>query len=324
MGEPSFFFADPGCGMTTASELECIYQSESGHSVLYRVQREGKFRVLKALKEEYRTDPFFQGLLRKEFEIGWELDHPGICRTFDFREVEGLGPCIELEWVDGCTLEELYANGPVARELEVQIFAEICDALSYLHHKQVFHRDLKPENILITHKGSHCKLIDFGLSDTDTHATHKESAGTVVYAAPEVLRGDPADARSDIFSLGRILFEVSDRFTGVALKCMDRKPEKRYASTDEVKAALLRKRPTWIWWAIAGLALVASVLAGGYLFSRGTQADPKATPDSTAIPQPPLSQNPTTAPTSPAAPGNDDINDLFEEVSKQIVDAQKR
>ena len=182
----------------------------------------------------------------------------------------------------------------------------------------MFHRDLKPENILITHKGSHCKLIDFGLSDTDTHATHKESAGTVVYAAPEVLRGEAADARSDIFSLGRILFEVSDRFTGVALKCMDRKPEKRYASADEVKAALLRKRPTWIWWAIAALALVASVLAGGNILSRSAQPDQKAASDSTAAPDKP------TTPTSPAAPENDDINDLFEEVSKQIVDAQKR
>ena len=310
MAEPSFFFADPGCGMTTASELECIYQSESGHSVLYRVQREGKFRVLKALKEAYRADPFYQGLLRKEFEIGWELDHPGICRTYDFREVEGIGPCIELEWVDGCTLEELYANGPIARELEVQIFAEICDALSYLHHKQVFHRDLKPENILVTHKGSHCKLIDFGLSDTDTHATHKESAGTVVYAAPEVLRGEPADARSDIFSLGRILFEVSDRFTNIALKCLERLPEKRYASADEVKAALLHKRPTWLWWVLAALALVASVLAGGYFFSQSKQ--PAQDPDQAAAPAP----NTTS--------GNDDIDNLFEEVSKQIIDAQKR
>lgn len=311
MAEPSFFFADPSCGMTTASDLECIYQSESGHSMLYRTQREGKFRVLKALKEEYRADPFYQSLLRKEFEIGWELDHPGICKTFDFREAEGIGPCIEMEWVDGCTLEELYARGPVARDLEVQLFSEICDALSYIHHKQVFHRDLKPENILVTHKGSHIKLIDFGLSDTDTHATHKESAGTVVYAAPEVLRGEPADARSDIFSLGRILFEVSDRFTAVALRCMDRRPEKRYASADEVKAALLRKRPTWIWWAIAGLALVAAVLAGGYFFNRDTQPDQEAAPD-TAV-----------APPSPATTGSDDINDLFEEVSKQIVDAQK-
>lgn len=306
MGEPSFFFSDPECGMTTVSGLECIYCSETGPSELYRVTREGKFRVLKALKKEHREDPFYRGLLRKEFEIGWELDHPGICKTLDFREVEGLGPYIEMEWVDGCTLEELYAAGPVDRTLELQLFTELCDALSYIHRKQVFHRDLKPENILVTHKGSHIKLIDFGLSDTDTHATHKESAGTVVYAAPEVLRGEPADARSDIYSLGRILFEVSDRHTAIALRCMDRRPEKRYASADEVKEALIRhkSRPA-LWWTLIALMLLASVLAGGWLFEHGGKF-----------------RNPASETPAPAA-DPEDIDHLFEEVSNQILDAQK-
>ena len=307
MGEPSVFFSDPPCGMTTVSGLECIYCSETGPSDLYRVAREGKFRVLKALKEEHRNDPFYRSLLRKEFEIGWELDHPGICKTLDFREVEGLGPCIELEWVDGCTLEELYTHGPVEKTLECQLFCELCDALSYIHRKQVFHRDLKPENILVTHKGSHIKLIDFGLSDTDTHATHKESAGTVVYAAPEVLRGEPADARSDIFSLGRILFEVSDRYTAIALRCMDRRPEKRYASADEGKGALRRhSRSRWIWWALIIFALVASALAGAYFFERNGHK-PQDSVEQTAPPDAP-----------------NDIDELFEEVSNQIIDAQKR
>lgn len=307
MVEPSFFFADPECGMTTVSDLECIYRSESGHSVLYRIRQEGKFRVLKALKEEYRGDPFYRSLLRKEFEIGWELDHPGICKTFGFRESNDLGPVIEMEWVDGCTLEELYAQGPVALPVEQQLFSEICDALSYIHRKQVFHRDLKPENILVTFKGSHIKLIDFGLSDTDTHASHKESAGTVAYAAPELLRGESADARSDIFSLGRILFEVSDRFTSVALKCMDRRPEKRYASAEEVKAALMRPRHRWLWWALVAFALTASVLAGGYFFSRGNHP---AEPVPAVNPDKPDDNAP-------------DVDALFEEVSNQIIDAQK-
>ena len=319
MAEPSFFFSDPPCGMTTASERECIYCSESGPSVLYRIQREGKFRVLKAVKEEFRDNPFYQSLLRKEFEIGWELDHPGICKTFDFREVDGLGPCIEMEWVDGCTLEELYAHGPVARELEVQIFSEICDALTYIHHKQVYHRDLKPENILITHKGSHVKLIDFGLSDSDTHATHKESAGTVVYAAPEVLRGDAADARSDIFSLGRILFEVSDRFTSIALKCMDRKPEKRYASAEEVKAALLRRRPAWLKWVLVVVVLVVSMLVCGLLPPWGGKVRDAQT-DQQADQQTDQQAGQQAAPAGP----EENIDNLFEEVSKQIIDAQKR
>jgi len=308
MGEPSIFLTEPENATTSTGGRECIYRSESGPSVLYRVSREGKFRVLKALKEKYRDDPFYRGLLRKEFEIGWELDHPGICKTLDFREVEELGPCIEMEWVDGCTLEELYARGPVDRDLERQLFTELCDVLSYIHRKQVFHRDLKPENILVTHKGSHIKLIDFGLSDTDTHVTHKESAGTVVYAAPEVLRGDPADARSDIYSLGRILFEVSDRYTGIALRCMEQRPEKRYASADEVREALLRhKSRKGLWWTLAALVLVASVLVGGWLFEHGGKFK--------------RAEEPAAAP-APANP--EEIDDIFEEVSRQILDAQER
>lgn len=302
MNEPSFFFSDSGKETPAKGSLELIYSSRTGPSVLYRIQREGKFRVLKALKEKYRDDPFYRGLLRKEFEIGWELDHPGICKTLDFREEEGLGPCIEMEWVDGCTLEALYARGAVSADLERQLFCELCDALSYIHHKQIYHRDLKPENILVTHKGSHVKLIDFGLSDSDTHATHKESAGTVVYAAPEVLRGEPADVRSDIFSLGRILFEVSDRYTTLALRCMDRRPEKRPASAEEVKIALMRPRHNWIWWVLAAMVLVASVLAGGYFFNRNDRKTQENVPV----------ENPV------------DIDGLFEEVSTQILDAQER
>jgi len=302
MNEPSYFFSESDKETSAKGGLEQIYSSEKGPSVLYRIQREGKFRVLKALKEEHRDAPFYRGLLRKEFEIGWELDHPGICKTLDFREEEGLGPCIEMEWVDGCTLEALYARGAVSADLERQLFCELCDALSYIHHKQIYHRDLKPENILVTHKGSHVKLIDFGLSDSDTHATHKESAGTVVYAAPEVLRGEPADVRSDIFSLGRILFEVSDRYTPLALRCMDRRPEKRPASADEVKAAILRPRRNWAWWVIAALVLVASVLAGGYFFNRNDRKTQENVPV----------ENPV------------DIDGLFEEVSTQILDAQER
>lgn len=302
MNEPSYFFSESDKETSAKGGLEQIYSSEKGPSVLYRIQREGKFRVLKALKEEHRDAPFYRGLLRKEFEIGWELDHPGICKTLDFREEEGLGPCIEMEWVDGCTLEALYARGAVSADLERQLFCELCDALSYIHHKQIYHRDLKPENILVTHKGSHVKLIDFGLSDSDTHATHKESAGTVVYAAPEVLRGEPADVRSDIFSLGRILFEVSDRYTTLALRCMDRQPEKRPASAEEVKTALLRPRRNWIWWVLAAMVLVASVLAGGYFFNRNDRKTQESAPVESPV----------------------DIDGLFEEVSTQILDAQER
>ena len=231
-----------------------IHSSEAGFCELYRIDRQGRFRVLKCLKPCFRGNDLYENLLRKEFEIGYSLDHPNICEYYSFRHSEELGNCIEMEWIDGRTLEVLLNGEKPGNDVEDKIADELCDALSYLHSKQVIHRDLKPSNILVTHKGNTVKLIDFGFSDSDSHSILKASAGTAVYTAPEVLKGSPADIRSDIYSLGLILSRISRRYNRVARKCCEQHPWRRYQSVSQVKTALHSLGPLF-----AGLLFIAVV-----------------------------------------------------------------
>ena len=218
--------------------LRLIHHSEGGYCDIFRIDRTGRFRVLKCLRPEYRGNPLYENLLRKEFEIGYSLRHPGIVEYYGYSAVDGLGNCIEMDWVDGCTLAEAIENGQLSAAQEDKVLDEICDALSYLHSRQVVHRDLKPSNIMLTHSGNNVRIIDFGFSDSDTHSILKTAAGTVNYTAPEVLAGGKADARSDIYSLGLIIYAVSKRHRLVARKCCEKRPYNRYASAAQVKKAL--------------------------------------------------------------------------------------
>lgn len=218
--------------------LEQLHSSESGFCDLYRINKMGRFRVLKCLKPQFRDSPTYEGLLRKEFEIGYGLDHPNICQYYSLKQVESLGNCIEMEWVDGSTLDRFVAEEHPGPTVSDAIIDQICDALSYIHSKQVLHKDLKPSNILVTHKGNVVKLIDFGLSDSSGHSVLKIPAGTVVYTAPEVLKGAEADVRSEIFSLGLVIASLGPRHRLVVRKCCEPSPGRRYASAAEVKKAL--------------------------------------------------------------------------------------
>ena len=255
MDDSSSFLTSPDYSAQNGGlQPQLIYSSGAGFSELYRIDRQGRFRVLKCLKPGFRGNELYEYLLRKEFEIGYSLDHPNICEYYSFQKTKALGNCIEMEWIDGRTLEVFLAGEKPGNDVEDKIADELCDALSYLHSKQVIHRDLKPSNILITHKGNTVKLIDFGFSDSDSHSTLKASAGTAVYTAPEVLKGSPADIRSDIYSLGLILSQISRRYNRVARKCCEQHPWRRYQSVSEVKKALHSHGPL-----LAGLLFIAVV-----------------------------------------------------------------
>lgn len=241
MQESGFFTDMPlSCG-PSMGEATLLHSSQSGPCELYRVMKDGCFRVYKCLKLEHRGDPVYETMLRKEYQTGYGLDHLAVCRTYSFSEVPGLGNCIEMEWVDGRTLDDFMQEKPDRKSVE-RIFAEICDALGYLHRKQVTHRDLKPSNILICHHGDHVRLIDFGVSDTDSSCTLKGPAGTVRYAAPEVIAGGTGDARADIWSLGVIMSQYG-LFPKIVSRCMRRDPDMRYGSAGEIGAAIARRRP---------------------------------------------------------------------------------
>lgn len=218
-----------------------ISGSQESYCDLWRTDKDGRFRVYKALKGKYTGDTVYERLLRKEFEIGYSLRHPNICEYYGFVSIPPLGNCIEMEWIDGCSLDNLLPRGAIGKTLAVKIINEICDALAYMHSKQVVHRDLKPSNVMLTYNGNNVKLIDFGLSDSDSHSVLKGSAGTRVYASPELISGGTVDFRSDIFSLGCIIDRLSPSFAKVAGKCCHRDPEKRFQSTLEVKQAIAHR-----------------------------------------------------------------------------------
>lgn len=237
---PSGFFSTIGDTESPVSskDLEIIHDSEAGFNVLYRGNKNGRFFVYKALKQEYRGNPFYEELLKKDFNIGFSLTHSGICQYYGMVNLPDVGNCIVMEWIDGCSLEELMARDRISKPLAVKIINELCDALAYMHRKQVIHRDLKPENILITYNGNNVKLIDFGLSDADSYNAFKAPAGTKVYASPELLTGGHIDSRSDIWSLGVIIGELSGRYRHVTARCMARDRDRRYSTASDVKAAV--------------------------------------------------------------------------------------
>ncbi len=219
--------------------LELLHAPEDGYCCLYKGHRNDRVVVYKVLRAGFRDDPVHQRMLRREYEIGVSLKHPGICEVLAWTRIPGYGDGIEMEWVDGVTLRSYLEAGPHPDRDLRKILAGLCDALSYLHRKQVVHKDLKPENILITHQGQYPKLIDFGLSDSDSILTGKDPGGTLQYAAPEVLEGRAADARSDIYSLGRIMQEMGPEFSRIARKCTESDPSKRYGDAEEIRRDLM-------------------------------------------------------------------------------------
>lgn len=152
-----------------------------GFNRLYKAQRYGKWFVLKGLKPEFQRKEVYARLLTKEFELGVQMDHPNIARTFSKETDPVAGSCIVMEYVDGCTLKEFLAQRP-SRKTRMKVVRELLSAMSYYHSKQIVHRDLKPGNILVTHNGHNVKIIDFGLADTDYHGVFKQPA-----AVPAVL-----------------------------------------------------------------------------------------------------------------------------------------
>ena len=257
--------------------LELLHRSINGFSEIYRAEKFGQFVVLKALKPQYREDPVYEALLRKEFEIGYGLNDPHICRTWHFRRLPELGNCIEMEWVDGVSLAERFADEKPSEALLRKIAAELCDAVAYLHARQVIHRDIKPSNILITHRGDNVKLIDFGLADADDSAILKMPAGTQRYLAPEVLAGRDADMRTDILAVGRVLSELTARSRGLhahALrKACRENPDERYQHITELKQAFLR--PSRLPWLYVAVAIIVTV---GIAFALWQSAQPTIQP----------------------------------------------
>ncbi len=257
------------------AEVKPLHSSEEGYASLYTVRRHGKLYVLKGLKPAYKDQPLYVQLLRKEYEIGYYLDHPNICKVLGWEDTKDYGPCILMEYIDGETLTDFLHKKQTNLPIIKKIVGEICEALSYIHSKQIIHRDLKPENILITYIGQHVKLIDFGFSDSSDFQILKSPAGTLSYMAPEQQAGHSIDERADIYSLGMVLKDICHVLPNAGLKkiaerCILTKPEERYQSVKELNAAIQgiteRKFPKWMIGLLI-VAVIAVIFIGSLLLS---------------------------------------------------------
>jgi serine/threonine-protein kinase len=187
--------------------------SRSGMSTLFRATdlRTGRTVALKTPRPEMEADPVLVERFRREEEIGQEIDHPGVVKTYDGEARSRL--YMVIEWVDGRLLRSILNEArQLPMERAVALTVGICEALDNLHKHGVVHRDLKPENIMVQ-EGDRIKIIDFGIAMKEdarriTHASLTPALGTPDYISPEQVKGQRGDQRSDIYSLGAMLYEM--------------------------------------------------------------------------------------------------------------------
>ena len=238
MGEPA-----PGETLDQYELLDVI--ARSGMATIFRARdrENGHTVALKVPHLEYASDLVFHRRFQREEAIGQRLAHPTVIKLLRPRQKSRL--YLAMEYVEGELLRErLRREGrlPVADAVEMGI--KIADALVYLHGQGVVHRDLKPENIMLTADGS-VKLMDFGIAFDATlgdltWSGLSSSVGTPEYMAPEQVRARHGDERTDLYSLGVILYEM---LTGKLPWSGDSAPEVMHAKLEEDPVPLRELRP---------------------------------------------------------------------------------
>ena len=194
-----------------------------GMGTVYRVRdtRLDRDVALKLLPDESLIGKESLDRFRREARAASGLNHPHICTVYDAGEADGV-PFIAMELVEGQTLAQSIGSRPLRIETVLRLGAQICDALQFAHEKGIVHRDLKPSNIFVTSRGD-VKLLDFGLAKEIYPETVSGTAttlsadithpgrllGTVAYMSPEQAQGKPLDARTDLFSFGAVLYEMT-------------------------------------------------------------------------------------------------------------------
>jgi len=186
---------------------------EGGTAEVYRAEHpERGACAFKVLRERLRGDPVVVKRFLREAGYGSRVVHPGVVRTYDFGEADGLY-YLALEWATGEPLADfLHRESPLAPADAVALVRQLADALSAAHAAGIIHRDLKPENIMYDPRARSVKLLDFGIA-RDAEQPPEERltktgffVGTLQYVAPEALSGELVDGRADIYSLAKITY----------------------------------------------------------------------------------------------------------------------
>jgi len=275
--------------MTTPKNLSSRYElgeiiGFGGMSEVHRARDErlGRDVAIKVLRADLARDPTFYLRFKREAQNAAALNHPAIVAVYDTGEAEidgGPLPYIVMEYVDGDTLRDLVrGKGPMAPRRAMEIIADVCAALDFSHKNGIVHRDMKPANIMVNRQGA-VKVMDFGiaraLADSSNPMTQTAAViGTAQYLSPEQARGEQVDARSDVYSVGCVLYEIltgEPPFTGdspvavayqhvredpklpshvhpgvpreldsVVLKAMSKNQANRYQTAAEMRADLIR------------------------------------------------------------------------------------
>jgi len=187
--------------------------ARSGMASIFRATdlRDGRVVAIKVPHPEMEGDPVFFDRFQREQDIGKRLNHPGVMKVFGDDERSQV--YMVMEWVEGRLLRKVLNDaGKLPTERAVRIALNICQALEYVHSNGVAHRDLKPENIMLD-PDDNIKIIDFGIAaSTDarrlTFAKFTQTMGTPDYISPEQVKGKRGDARSDLYALGVMLYEM--------------------------------------------------------------------------------------------------------------------
>jgi eukaryotic-like serine/threonine-protein kinase len=187
--------------------------AQSGMASIYRATdlRNDRSVAIKVPHLEVESDPLFFDRFKREDAIGKKLDHPGVTRVFGDEDRSRL--YMVMEWVNGRPLRHILTEQKkLPPERAVRIALGICAALEYIHDHGVVHRDLKPENVMLD-ADDRIKLIDFGIAGSAgmrrlTFARLTRTMGTPDYISPEQVRSKRGDARSDVYSLGVMLYEM--------------------------------------------------------------------------------------------------------------------